>query len=109
MRYVERNPVRAGMVGQAWDYAWSSAAGHCGLRRDPLLSGSCPLVHEVDDWRDYLSDEEDASVALLRERTRTGRPCGSADFVADLQKRLGRVLLPGKRGPKTKETGRNRN
>ncbi len=26
--YVERNPVRAGLAGHAWDYAWSSARAH---------------------------------------------------------------------------------
>ena len=30
MRYVERNPVRAGLVQLAWDYSWSSAAVHVG-------------------------------------------------------------------------------
>ena len=30
VRYVERNPVRTGMVEHAWDYPWSSAAAHCG-------------------------------------------------------------------------------
>jgi putative transposase len=28
LRYVERNPVRAGIVGRAEDYRWSSAAAH---------------------------------------------------------------------------------
>ena len=32
VRYVERNPARAGLVVQAEDYTWSSAAAHCGLR-----------------------------------------------------------------------------
>ena len=26
--YVERNPVRAGVVGKAWEYPWSSALAH---------------------------------------------------------------------------------
>ena len=99
MRYVERNPVRAGLVAEAWEFPWSSAAGHCHLRPDPLLSGACPLVAEVGDWRNFLRDEDDATVALLRRRTRTGRPCGSADYVGDLEQRLGRQLVPGKRGP----------
>ena len=30
--YVELNPVRAGMVKKAWDYPWSSAAAHCGVK-----------------------------------------------------------------------------
>jgi putative transposase len=33
--YVERNPVRAGLVRRAEDYPWSSARAHCGLREDP--------------------------------------------------------------------------
>jgi len=28
LRYVERNPVRAGMVERAADYPWSSASAH---------------------------------------------------------------------------------
>ena len=29
IRYIERNPVRAGMVEKAEDYIWSSAPAHC--------------------------------------------------------------------------------
>jgi putative transposase len=42
IRYVERNPVRAGMVEHAEDYLWSSAAAHCGLRDDILLDADFP-------------------------------------------------------------------
>ncbi|MCK5492966.1 MAG: hypothetical protein KAJ14_07640 [Candidatus Omnitrophica bacterium] len=28
IRYIERNPVRAKMVKQAWEYSWSSAKVH---------------------------------------------------------------------------------
>ena len=38
MRYVERNPVRAGLVRRAEDYRWSSARAHCGLQQDPVLT-----------------------------------------------------------------------
>ena len=30
IRYVECNPVRAGLVQHAWEYPWSSAAAHIG-------------------------------------------------------------------------------
>jgi len=30
VRYVERNPVSAGIVNNAWEYPWSSAAYHVG-------------------------------------------------------------------------------
>ncbi|KKL68886.1 hypothetical protein LCGC14_2120480, partial [marine sediment metagenome] len=50
VRYVERNPVRARIVRKAQNYRWASAAAHCGLREDPLLSGSLELADHVGDW-----------------------------------------------------------
>lgn len=41
IRYIEQNPVRAGLVQQAWDYPWSSAHVRVLGDRDPLL---CPKV-----------------------------------------------------------------
>ena len=38
IRYVELNPVRAGMVQRAEAYSWSSTRGCCGLRVDPLIA-----------------------------------------------------------------------
>jgi len=29
LRYIENNPVRAGLVRRAWEWKWSSAAAHC--------------------------------------------------------------------------------
>jgi len=37
-RYIESNPLRAGMVPEASAYAWSSYAGNVGTRCDPLLT-----------------------------------------------------------------------
>ena len=37
IRYVERNPVRAGLVARAEDFPWSSARAHCESAWDPLL------------------------------------------------------------------------
>ena len=37
-RYIDLNPVRAGMVASAGAYRWSSYAGNNGARDDPLLS-----------------------------------------------------------------------
>lgn len=58
VRYVERNPVSAGMVLQAEDYPWSSAAAHCGSQKDPLLSADLTTVlGEVKDWNAWLRSE----------------------------------------------------
>jgi hypothetical protein len=76
VRYVERNPVRAGLVEQAWDYPWSSAAARVLGREDPLLD-LAPLDGMVDDWREFLAvDPPDADIAPPppphRHRTPTG-------------------------------------
>src|SRR5688572_954325 len=100
VRYVERNPVRAGIVPRAEDYRWSSAAAHCGLRQDPVLSPDLPLIGSIPDWSLWLSEEQKPEeLRFIRERTRTGRPCSSDEFARDLEARLGRPMLRRKRGP----------
>jgi putative transposase len=51
-RYIEGNPVRAGLVETAVDWVWSSHRGCCGLEKDVLTE---PLpVWWVDDWTEYV-------------------------------------------------------
>lgn len=93
VRYVERNPVRAKLVRRAWDWPWSSAAGHCGLRTDPLTTGPLELPQGVSDWRELLREPEDATMLkTLQTHTLTGRPAGDKSFVAKLERLLGRRL-----------------
>jgi len=103
IRYVERNPERAGLVTAASDYRWSSAAAHAGLRTDPLLSpwpADPPVPPEA--WAAWLAGEDVDTTETLRRRTHTGRPCGAPDFLRMLAARLGRPVAPGKRGRKSK-------
>jgi putative transposase len=54
VRYVERNPVRAGVVKMAWEYGWSSAGYHVGRRKtDPLVRAAEELAG-IRDWRELL-------------------------------------------------------
>jgi putative transposase len=104
VRYVERNPVRAGLVERAEAYPWSSAAAHCGLRRDPLLSNEFPPPGVIGDWEEWLSDSEDEEyVKRIRTHTHTGRPCGTPDFLEQLENLLQRALRPKRRGPKPRK------
>ncbi len=104
VRYVERNPVRAGVVEHAEDYPWSSAAAHCGLRADALLSDEFPVKGVVEDWAAWLRNEEDEdAVTRIRRQTHTGRPCGAPAFLTRLGSLLHRDLHPGKRGRKRKQ------
>ena len=103
VRYVERNPVRAGLVERAEQYPWSSAAGHCGLRIDPLLSGNLERSDHVGDWSAWLSSADGEDAKVLRRKTMTGRPCGSAESIERLEGLLRRVLKKRKPGPKPKK------
>ena len=95
VRYVERNPVRAGIVRRAENYLWSSAATHCGLRDHRFLSNRANWTDHIDDWSAWLRQkEEPVVVEELRRQTKTGRPAGSARFVARIEKALRRTLRP---------------
>lgn len=101
VRYVERNPVRAGMVVRAEDYRWSSAAAHCGLVVDSLLDADWQPSGVIHNWSMWLAEDYDTKVEQsIRERTFTGRPCGNADFIRTMEAALGRQLAPRKPGPK---------
>jgi putative transposase len=54
VRYVELNPVRAGLVENAEDYPWSSAKAHSNGVYDPLLSPSSPFPGSIEDWSSWL-------------------------------------------------------
>ena len=50
LAYVEANPLRAEMVAEAADYAWSSHAGRLGLRYDGFLE-------KFPEWSELGDDE----------------------------------------------------
>ena len=96
VRYVERNPVRAGLVRRAEDYPWSSAAAHCGKRADGLLSQTSAFARRfssVENWSAWLAEgDEEEELRTVRQNIERGLPCGSATFVADLGRQVGRPL-----------------
>jgi len=99
IRYVERNPVRAGLVERAEDYPWSSAAFHLGLKSDKLIKSDTQWGAPVEDWKEALSETEDAdTIDLIRNRTHCGFPCGDDDFISRLSESLGRLLVLRPRG-----------
>ena len=101
-RYVELNPVLAGLVVASSDYRWSSVWAHLAVRDDGLVRVG-PLLELAGDWRRLLSSvvgEED--LQRLRERDRTGRPVGDDAILERLERQLGRVLRRQKPGRKRK-------
>lgn len=99
VRYVERNPVRAGLAARAEDFRWSSARAHCGLAPSAPLSPRRPFPGPILDWRSWLAGAPDRDgEGAIRWCTARGLPAGSREFVADLERRLDRSLTPRRRG-----------
>jgi putative transposase len=109
-RYIELNPVVAGLAATPWEYEWSSAAFHAGKRKsdelvvDRTLSGS---IRTPREWRELLAARIDALESeRLEQSLSTGRPVGSERFVARIEKRLDRDFSVRKGGwPKGRKRG----
>ena len=94
--YVERNPVRTGIVRNAEDYAWSSAASHYGRVDEGVLSDNHQwkkLTEQVDDWSSCLAKGNGPSeLKLIRRSIEKGLPCGSDLFIKSREKMIDRSL-----------------
>lgn len=108
IRYVERNPVRARMVRKAENYRWSSAAAHCGLTFDSVLTTKPSWRRQIDGigrWSAWLSEgDEPDKLDILRRHVDKGLPCGSPKFIQKLEMLTGRDLQYRPRGRPRKAT-----
>jgi len=84
LRYVETNPVRAGIVVAPGEYRWSSAAAHLGAR-DRSRTLDLEFWREaggVDRWKELIVQQEDTEeIRNLRRATYACRPIGSEQFM----------------------------
>lgn len=102
MKYVELNPVRAGLCQRPEQWPWSSAKGNLGLTVDPLVNRSA--AHSiVSNWSEYLGAPEDIDrLKRLRRQTETGRPEGKAAFIDSIESQTGRQVRRRRAGRKPK-------
>jgi putative transposase len=92
-RYIERNPVRAGIVDDAWDYEWSSAAAYVLGSSDGLTD--LDVYIGADRWQpmdrqayaDALQASDDDE--WMQKRSRSGT-LGGVEFAGQLKKEGGR-------------------
>jgi putative transposase len=99
---VDLNPVRAGLVGSAADYPWSSAAAHLsGVDASGVVDlEAWNQSGRGHDWGEFLRrGEAAASAPLVRSATLLGTPLGEPEFVAELQQASGRPLRQRPPGP----------
>lgn len=105
VRYVECNPVRAGLAARPEQYPWSSAYDHCAPRYNPLLTHVEELPAPGLHWCAWLNTSDTtAGDETLRTHTATGRPLGTEAFVHRVEQFLNRPLQARPRGrPKTQK------
>jgi putative transposase len=103
LRYVSLNPVRARLVDRAEAWPWSSVCAHLDGRDDGVVTVA-PALERVGPFAAFLGEafDEEAQFAPLRRAETSGRPTGSAAWIAGLERQLARSIAPRKRGPKPK-------
>ena len=98
-RYVEQNPVRAGMVERPEDYPYSSVRAHVTGAKDSVLGEELFSSGQRTDYILLLqSGIPEKEIEHLRYVTKTGRPFGNEGFVAEMEKKLERRLLQRPKG-----------
>jgi putative transposase len=99
----------AGLVSRAEGWPWLSARLHlAGENAD--LATVAPLRGLIPDFAALLKAPADpATMAWIERAPPSGDRLGAPEWVAALERRLGRALAPGKPGPKPRvdeDTGR---
>jgi putative transposase len=98
-RYIEQNPVKAGLVLDAENYPWSSASFNIGRKNPDPLVREREIEKIFGSWEDVLrsgnTQEQDKEI---EHHLKTGRPFGSDGWIQSLELKTGRKLTPGKGG-----------
>lgn len=88
LRYIERNPVRAGLVARAEEWAWSSARQWSGSHQGPAVHPG--PVDRNGNWLAWvnkpMTTEEER---MIRQSVNRGTPFGSPGWVERVAERLG--------------------
>ena len=88
LRYVERNPLRAGLTTGLLDWTWSSLAIHRQQER-PAWYSSGP-VPRGKDWLKHVAEPQtDIELAALRRCVQRGSPYGSERWQTRTTSQLG--------------------
>ncbi len=113
-RYIELNPVRAGLVRRPEDYSWSSYAANALGRPSPLVTPHAVFTElaSTDSERRSryraLFDEAlpEPTLRAIRSGVRKGVPTAAEAFTLRVEAALNRPIAKG-RGRPSKSSGRS--
>ncbi len=116
LRYIEMNPVRAGLVVVPGGYLWSSYHHHVGERRDVLITehalywalGNTPFAREAAYRRLIEELIPNVDIEMLTGSALKGWAIGSNNFKADLERKTQQRVQPAKRGRPTLTVSKER-
>ena len=105
-RYIELNPVRAGMADDPAGYRWSSYRYHAFGRFDPLLTpraeylalGECEAERQDAYRKAFEGAIADQVIGEIRRAASAGRPLGSERFRSTVENDSGLRREPRPRG-----------
>ena len=97
-RYIELNPVRAGMVTHPGDYPWSSYMANAEGRHSSLLRmhprveqlGQDAMARQKAYRRLFQTSLTEVDLLKIRASCSTGVPLGSPEFVDAVERKTGR-------------------
>lgn len=105
-RYIEMNPVRAGLVRHAADYSWSSHLHYVSAHSKSFITEHAMFTRlaETREERQALfrtmfsEDLDEGTLERIRYAANTGSALGSEPFLREAETRLGRAVRPPIRG-----------
>ncbi len=88
MKYIERNPVRAGLSQSVEEWLWGSAHHRLTTTDAVKFIDESPVLlpHDYGGWVNTPDREDD--LAQIRTSIKKNRPCGSVDWVSQMVDRF---------------------
>jgi len=113
-RYVELNPVRAGMVPDPGEYRWSSYNAKIDIEKAGWLdTDPCYLAFgrtsskRADKYRKWVKEEiADSELELIRKCVQRGQLTGSRRFVDEIEQKIERRIEFRGQGRPRKDVGK---
>ena len=113
-RYIEMNPVRAGLVAAPSDYKWSSYGAHACGRVDDLLQDHPTYLGLGKDGRErqeayrslFQHDVDDESLQSIRKAVNSGKVFGGERFKDQIEAVLAKSVRAGKPGRPRKRSAK---
>ncbi len=105
-RYIEMNPVRAGIVNSPADFRWSSYRHNVGLQPHPLVTehaatwalGNTPFERQLRYKKMFEVPMDESAITAIRTKLNKGLALGDESWIQNLAQHQNRPVQEGKRG-----------